>query len=63
MNGEAGRIVLAEVRAQDSARHNLVQLADYVTGIQRRREEKRRGAGEYSLILAAREGPCVRERL
>jgi len=63
VNGTAGRLLVAEVRAQDSARQNLVQLADYVTGVRHWLEDGRRGAGEYTWLLRAHAGRFVRERL
>lgn len=63
VNGESGSIVLADVRAQDSVRHNLIQLADYVAGVRHWLEQGRQGAPAYAELLRAREGPSVRERL
>ncbi len=55
-----GRAVLADVRMQDSARHNLIQLADYITGVTSWHEQKKRGGEEYYHLLRARRGKLWR---
>jgi hypothetical protein len=56
VNGRAGKAHLTEVRAQESARYNLLQLADYVTGVASWWHSGKRGAEEYRRLLTAREG-------
>jgi hypothetical protein len=63
VNRPAGRTVLGRVRARSSGSERLVQLADYVAGVARWREEGRRGADAYARPLAPRKGQQVRMRV
>lgn len=63
VNRTLGRPVLARVRASKSHTDNLVQLADYVTGVQRLIAEGKRGAEQYQGAIAAHAGHIVRERV
>lgn len=63
VNRISGRPLLSEVRPQDSARNNLVQLADYVTGVRSWWEQGKSGADDYRRLLREREGVCWRGAL
>ena len=60
VNGQMGQDALAEVRVQDSARNDLLQLAHYATGVASWLARAKRGAEHYRRLLHAREG-AVRE--
>ena len=63
VNDQMGRSLLREVRAQDSVRNNLVQLADYVTGVARWHAEGRRGSAAYRSLIVLNEGRIRRDRV
>jgi hypothetical protein len=54
--GSASRPLLAHVEVQDSARNDLVQLADYAAGVAARWAREKRGADDYRALLRTREG-------
>ncbi len=60
VNRKAGRRALAEVRAQESSRNTLNQLADYATGVASWWAQDKPGGAAYRRLLHAGEGKYLR---
>lgn len=60
VNGEQDRIAVATVRVQDSRRNDLLQLADYVTGVTSWSAQGKLGADRYREFIQHREGASWR---
>jgi hypothetical protein len=55
LKDDSGKCFIKKVRAQDSSKNNLVQLADMIVGAVARSFTGKKDAGEYRSLIAHRE--------